>query len=136
MLGLKISGAGQQVTTVDRKKECSRGLYQVPLLDMEDYIKPIRASGLRIMATLRPEGGSEGPAATSQTWRQGPRESPGKGNMEIWSSCETTWTASRSSSAGGQGRASLWRSWGPWDSTPGRTWGSSTGGTRGRFAAR
>jgi hypothetical protein len=52
MLSLKIGGTGQWVTTVDGKKEYSRGLYQMPLLNMEGYVEPIRVSSVQSTAHI------------------------------------------------------------------------------------
>ncbi len=51
-LGLKIGGTGQWVTTVDGKKEYSRGLYHVPLLGTESYIELVRANVVRSTAHI------------------------------------------------------------------------------------
>jgi hypothetical protein len=52
MLGLKTGRAGQWVTAVNGKREHSKTWYQVPLFNMEGYLRLARACGVLRIAHI------------------------------------------------------------------------------------
>jgi hypothetical protein len=125
MLGWKASKAGQWVTSANGKREYSRTRYQAPLLTTEGYVKLTEACGVLSIAHIE----------TRRTIKGASVDLPDaeKGTTKIIWEWERVDMVIGRDNMNGNPEASLWRSWDPWDSTPGRTWRSSTEGTR-RFA--